>query len=291
MTEHVRCDTQGAQVAEMFPDQVKNKTCLIRGGLAATTGDNLAHGGAATIIFTGRSQPEGQAVIGHITRKHPKTKMIFILADTNSLSSVYEAAKAIKALDVAIDGFIGFPSAMAAPWEITLDGIESHFQRNYLCFFLLVTQLVGSFAPSSRVVSMTTSIRRDAPAPTWDDVNFSNGEKYHPLDAYTQSAFANILFAKSLAQAYPSHAAFSANPGSEYIMSYRSIAVFSILINTDTKTNFQTYVSSDEVCEWLQRKKDEGQELPILLQQAPKSLAQASATVLRGLLDPTLSGK
>lgn len=31
--------------------------------------------------------------------------------------------------------------------------------------------------------------------------------------------------------------------------------------------------------------------MPILLQQAPKSLAQASATVLRGLLDPTLNGK
>lgn len=34
-----------------------------------------------------------------------------------------------------------------------------------------------------------------------------------------------------------------------------------------------------------------GEDLPILLQQAPKSLAQGSATVLRGLLDPILAGK
>ena len=34
-----------------------------------------------------------------------------------------------------------------------------------------------------------------------------------------------------------------------------------------------------------------GEDLPILLQQAPKSLAQGSTTVLRALLDPTLGGK
>lgn len=34
-----------------------------------------------------------------------------------------------------------------------------------------------------------------------------------------------------------------------------------------------------------------GEDLPILLQQAPKSQAQASATILRGLLDPLLAGE
>jgi hypothetical protein len=34
-----------------------------------------------------------------------------------------------------------------------------------------------------------------------------------------------------------------------------------------------------------------GEDIPVLLQQAPKSLGQGSATVLRGLLDPELEGK
>jgi hypothetical protein len=34
-----------------------------------------------------------------------------------------------------------------------------------------------------------------------------------------------------------------------------------------------------------------GEEIPMFLQQAPKSLAQGSATVLRGLLDPGLEGE
>lgn len=34
-----------------------------------------------------------------------------------------------------------------------------------------------------------------------------------------------------------------------------------------------------------------GEDLPILLQQTPRSLSEASATVLRGLLDPSLAGE
>jgi hypothetical protein len=35
----------------------------------------------------------------------------------------------------------------------------------------------------------------------------------------------------------------------------------------------------------------DGKDLPVLLQQSPRSLAQGSATVVRGLLDPELEGK
>ena len=252
----------------MFPERVKHKTCerhaltwtrlkdltvlfyqtlvvlsgLIQGDLAATTADALAHGGAGTIIFTGHSQPELQPVIDHINRKHPQAKIIFITADPGSLASMAAAAKTIKALGVPIDGVVGFPTVMAASWEVTADGIESHFQRNYLGYFVLVNQLLETMPAGARVILMTTSIRREAPAPKWADVNFSvslllcwedlyrsflnlellqNGESYHTLDGYAQSMFANILFSKSIAEKRlgQSIAAFSANPGSESFVS------------------------------------------------------------------------
>lgn len=62
---------------------------------------------------------------------------------------------------------------MAAKWQKTADGIESHFQNNYLAYFVLVNALLEIMLPGSRVVLMTTSIRRDAPAPTWEDINFA----------------------------------------------------------------------------------------------------------------------
>ncbi|KAJ5664725.1 hypothetical protein N7462_011538 [Penicillium macrosclerotiorum] len=278
MTEHFKSDTRGMEVAEMFPERLKHKTFilagLVRGELAATVADVLSHGGAGCIIFTGGSQSALQSTLTHIHRKHPKTKILFITADTNDLASMREAANTIKALDVPIDGIICFQTVMAATWETTVNGIESHFQKNYLGYFVLVNLLLETLSQGSRVVLMTTSIRREAAAPKWEDVNFSTGETYHCLDGYAQSMFANIQFAKSLASRCldRSISSFSVNPG-------------------NTKTNVQTYVTPEVVESWLQCKKDVGEELPILLQQAPKSQSQASASVLRGLLDPTLEEK
>jgi hypothetical protein len=89
-----------------------------------------------------------------------------------------------------------------------------------------------------------------------------NGECYHPLDAYAQSMFANIIFAKCLAQR--SIAAFSANPGSE--LCQRSGAT--ILMIADTSHSVQTCVSMDEVASWLQCKR-EGENLrPAFISQS-----------------------
>lgn len=264
MSQLFKNDMQGTDVVDMFPERVKQKTCntlisltgsdlnltlflwcivllsgLIRGELAACTGDALSHGGAGCIIFTGHLQSDCQPVIDHLNRKHPQTKIIFITADTGSLASMHDAALTIKKLDVPIDGIVGFPTVMAAPYGTTRDGIESHFQKNYLVYFLLANLLLDAMSPDSRVVLVTTSVRREAPPPGWEDVGFSvrvffsflsdlntvdvweggkNGETYHPLDGYAQSMFANILFVKSLASQCVGRSigAFSANPGSKF---------------------------------------------------------------------------
>jgi NAD(P)-dependent dehydrogenase (short-subunit alcohol dehydrogenase family) len=84
-----------------------------------------------------------------------------------------EAARTIKALGVPIDGVVCYPTVMAADWQKTADGIESHFQNNYLAYFVLVNALLEIMERGSRVVLMTTSVRREAPAPKWEDINFA----------------------------------------------------------------------------------------------------------------------
>lgn len=63
------------------------------------------------------------------------------------------------------------------------DGIESHFQVNYLAHFLLVNLLVPLMGHSDgqeqrdrgrgRVVMVSTSIRPETGAPRYEDINFS----------------------------------------------------------------------------------------------------------------------
>ncbi|KAJ6026676.1 hypothetical protein N7499_004774 [Penicillium canescens] len=198
--------------------------------------------------------------------------MLFIPTDTASLSSVRDAANTIKKMGMSIDGFVGFPTVMAVPWELTEDGNESHFQQNYLAYFLLIRLLLDCMSPASRVVLVTASLRTEASALMWKDVGFAGGETYHCLDGYAQSMLANIQFVKSLAKIGKdrSISAFSANPGN-----IRRMGGDILLVATAQSKIIITA----------------GEDLPILLQQAPKSLAQGSATVLRGLLDPALEGK
>ncbi|KAJ5767055.1 uncharacterized protein N7511_004671 [Penicillium nucicola] len=268
-------DTHGSDITHLFPERVQGKTFILSGfkkrDLVAATADALAAAGAGIIICTGHCQTEARPIIDHINRKYKKVNMVFVTADTGSLASVQEAGHAIKRMGLPINGFVGFPSVMAVEWEKTRDGFETHFQRNYLCLFLLLKLVSDCMAPGSRVVLVTSTVRTDVRAPTWFDVGFSNGKDYHCLDGYAQSSTANILFAKTLSNMYRNRpiVAFSANPG-------------------NTKTNIQTYVTMDQVNTWLERKKIAGEEIPKFRQQAPKSLSQGSATVLRGLLDPGL---
>lgn len=117
-----------------------------------------------------------------------------------------------------------------------------------------------------------------------------------------------ILFVKSLSSMCEKRSitAFAANPGSK---SHSLFHWQGDLTCVDTKTNIQTYVTMEQIETWLERKKigmfirrvdgtqsdpttlSAGEDVPVLLQQAPKSLSQGSATVLRGLLDPDLEGE
>ena len=121
----------------------------------------------------GFSQSETQPQIDEINLKHPKSKVIFITADFASLASVREVADTINKLDVPIDGIIGYPAVIAAEWATTPDGIESHFQINYLSHFLLVNLLLNKMNDASRVVMIGSSIRPDSPALKFDNPNFS----------------------------------------------------------------------------------------------------------------------
>ncbi|RLL93103.1 hypothetical protein CFD26_100904 [Aspergillus turcosus] len=273
-------ETKGADVVDAFPMSIKQRTFLLTGvggtGLPAATAEALASGDAAAIILMGKSQAEAQATIDDINHKHPRVKLIFISVDFGRFASVREAAEAIRKLGVPIDGFVGYPTVMAALWTKTEDGVESHFQCNYLSHFLLINLVVHLMPAGSRVVMVTSSIRPEAPPPAWDDPNFADGETYHPLDAYALSMFANVQLIKCLAISGSgrSMCTFSVNPG-------------------NTKPSIQTVASPEQVASWLQRKKETmhevGEDLPLLLQQAPKSASQGIATILRALLDPEIS--
>lgn len=140
--------------------------------LAASTAEALATGNAAALILLGRSQSAVQPIFDTIHRKYPKVKVIFITVEVCKLASVRGAADIIRKLEIPIDGVIGFPMLMAAPWDTTPDGVEAHFQVNYLANWVLVNRLVDALGEDGRVVMVSSSIRPDAMAYMFEDPNF-----------------------------------------------------------------------------------------------------------------------
>ncbi|KAJ9387161.1 hypothetical protein DTO063F5_3256 [Paecilomyces variotii] len=262
---HFGHETKGTDVVAAFPDAVRHGTFVIteptKGGLGAAIALALAEAKPACLILVGKSQGDAQPLVDEINQRFPTVKTLFISADFGNFESVRGAAKVIRELDVPIDGIIASETITGLQYEKTDDGIECQFQINYLSHFLLTNTLLNAMPKrkGTRVVLVASSIRPDAPVPNFDDYNFSDGKTYHPLEAYAQSKLANVLFAKSLAKKYKEQPSDLFSPE---------------LVNT-----------------WLQKKKDAGEEAPLNLQQAPKSLPQGCGTVLRALLDPTLEDK
>lgn len=225
-------DSLGSDVVKAFPDSVRKKTCMLSCNLppkltttvlltgmgkreiATATAEALAQGDAAALILLGPSQPETQPSIDEINKKYPKVKVLFVTVDLGSLASVREAANTINDLDVPIDGIIGYPTVIAARYERTMDGVESHLQVNYLSHFLLVNRLLGRMPEGSRVIMVSSSIRPDSPAPSFGDPGFSVCRRVGCLGRTDEAGWRNIPSPRRLRAIYVRQCPVHEEPGS-----------------------------------------------------------------------------
>lgn len=177
MDHHFTANSKGVDVIAAFPHQAKHKTFVISGiekdDLASTTAELLAQADAAALILIGKSHSVTHPVIEHLNSRYPKVKVIFITADLGNLASVREAADKLCKLQIPIEGIVANPTLCAAPYVLTADGIESHFQVNYLSHFVLVNHLIQCMPEGGRVVVVSSSIRPEATPPWIWDVNFA----------------------------------------------------------------------------------------------------------------------
>lgn len=89
---------------------------------------------------------------------------------------------------------------MAAPYSLTIDGYESHFQTNHLSHFLLSSllfPLLLQSTPLARIINVSSSGHSVSDI-RYNDTGFGKGADYVPWLAYGQSKTANLLFTTEL---------------------------------------------------------------------------------------------
>lgn len=117
-------------------------------------------------------------------------------------ASVRACVASIIAKGIQLDAIICNAGIMALPKLELAHGYEMQFFTNHIGHFILVTELIDQLTTTGRVVMVSSAAHTRAPK---DGIKFDNldGSKgYGPWWTYSQSKFANILFAKELSRRF-----------------------------------------------------------------------------------------
>jgi NAD(P)-dependent dehydrogenase (short-subunit alcohol dehydrogenase family) len=142
-------------------------------------------------------------------------KAIGYACELSDPSSVRECVAAVKADGHRLDAIICSAGIMMLPKLEKSHGYELQFFTNHIGHFMLVTGLLEQLKDEGRIVMLSSSGHRQAPASGIEFDNLSGDKGYKPMAAYGQSKMANLLFAKELQRRFAGtrKTAYAVHPG------------------------------------------------------------------------------
>ncbi|KAL1610588.1 hypothetical protein SLS60_002258 [Paraconiothyrium brasiliense] len=219
----------------------------------------------------GRSEDKVSPVLQEIEHISPSTKAHFIRIDLASCASVRAAAAEVNAIVSKVDVLINNAGVMGVKFALTPENVESQFGANHIGHFLLTNLLVPKLEAAgrgARIVNVSSQLYQFGPV-RFDDINFSNGEKFNTWEAYGQSKTANILFSVVLAKK----------------LAGKGIRSYSLHPGNIQATKLSSHMDPAEwpiVGAMFAEKK--------VAMPKEKTLEQGSATTIAAALDPELDG-
>lgn len=175
------------------------KTVLITGcnsGLGFETMRVLALRGAH-VIGTARTLEKAMSACATVGGKTTS-----IACELSDAVSVRQCVRVVAEQHLKLDAIICNAGIMALPKLTQVNGYELQFFTNHIGHFMLVNGLLGTLKENGRVVVLSSAAHHFAPKGGIQFDNLSGDKGYRPWAAYGQSKFANLLFAKELANRF-----------------------------------------------------------------------------------------
>lgn len=151
--------TSALEVASTFASRVRGKIVLITGvskdGIGEAIARAFAHGGASTIIVTGRDDSRLSSIVDDLTTDYPLVKFQPHKLDLASLQTSRQSAEkllqddTVPKIDIVVANAGG---TFHGTRTLTADGLEMHLAVNHLGHFLFVTSLL----PKLRLAAQTS---------------------------------------------------------------------------------------------------------------------------------------
>jgi NAD(P)-dependent dehydrogenase (short-subunit alcohol dehydrogenase family) len=179
---------------------MKGKTCLITGansGIGRSLCLALASYGARTIMIC-RSRMRGQRALDEIKEKSGNPDIDLLIMDLSSQKSIRSGVNEFKNKYDKLDVLINNAGVLLFKKIMTEDDLEATLATNYLGPFLLTNLLLDTLTASApaRIINV---VSEGMPNKGLDLKNLTSDKKYKPVEAYTQSKQAEILFTFHLA--------------------------------------------------------------------------------------------
>jgi NAD(P)-dependent dehydrogenase (short-subunit alcohol dehydrogenase family) len=178
------------------------KTILITGATDGV-GKGVAHLAAkagARVLVHGRDRAKTAAVVAEVRIASGNDNVTGYLADLASLDQVRALAAAVQEDEPRLDVLVnnaGVGLFGGGGRELSDDGLEMHFQVNYLAPFLLTLKLLPLIRQSAPARIVNVSSIGQAPI-DFEDVMLE--QSYSGLDGYRQSKLAQIMFTFDLSE-------------------------------------------------------------------------------------------
>lgn len=141
---------------------------------ALAASDNQVH----EIIILGRSRALGEATVKELEQSGPDKKISFVLCDLAKLDDVKTVITEIKKKHAYFDAVFINAGLGYAPRQVkTADGLDPHFQVNYLSQFMLTLHLLDLLrrsASGGRVIFNVT----EGGKIYWNDLQMNKGWSY-----------------------------------------------------------------------------------------------------------------
>ena len=181
-----------------IPDQ-RGRSAVVTGtgGLGLETALSLARAGC-DVTIAGRDPEKGADAVSRVKYAAPKAIVRFDTLDLADLSSIVSFAQRMENERESVDLLVNNAGIMVPPKrQETRDGFELQFGTNYLGHFALTAHLMPllSRGTDARVVTVS-SVAARAGKINFDDIN--SERHYRPMEAYSQSKLACLMFALEL---------------------------------------------------------------------------------------------
>ena len=158
--------------------------------------DNQSH----EIILLGRSKELGEATIRELESSTLNKKLSFVLCDLARLRDVRNAISEIERNHEYLDCiFINAGLGYAANRVETEDGMDSHFQVNYLSQFMLTLNLLSLLENSQNGGRVIFNVTRDGKI-FWDDIQMKQNWSFE--SGIHQAMVAKRMFLVKLHELY-----------------------------------------------------------------------------------------